>query len=545
MELEKTDIIPGEGSGVFRGGDADLVGDVIVIGSGPAGLAAAISARDEGASVLLFEANYDIGGHGILSGGNVSLGGGNVLQKDLGIEDSPDLIFSDWVRHDINRSRYNDRDIVRTFADAAVETFDFLVENGVKFIPVPSKLGDFYKADNASVERVFQCEEWPVLSELIAPFRKRNGSGLLRTLERSARAKGVNIFLNHRMTEVMRPAKNGPVTGVRVSAPTGDLKVHARKAVILATGGSSGNVQLRRVFDPRLTEVYQHAGAPYSQQTGDGELAAMAVGASLWATANQTYGSPHAVTRTGHIGCRWGYHNLVFEPQSPVFHIARATGLTVKDWRNVITVNQAGDRFWNEDDHTLAYLDAALGYSEAPGKATTLNGGGPVWAIFDADALEREGWDPRPPYVDPDGYFATGGTIEELARAIDNPYQPGAISPARLAATVARYNGFVASGADEDFGRPDPAFPILRPPFYAAWATPIVHDTLTGLRTDTQANVLDYGGNRIEGLFCAGESQGGFTLHGLGRCLVFGRLAGLAAAAREPSLVPIALQSGA
>jgi urocanate reductase len=98
---------------------------------------------------------------------------------------------------------------------------------------------------------------------------------------------------------------------------------------------------------------------------------------------------------------------------------------------------------------------------------------------------------------------------------------------------VERYNSFVASGVDSDFNKPTPLHPVARPPFYAAWATPILHDSLTGLRTDTHGQVIDTRGEAIAGLYCAGESQGGFAQHGLGRCLVFGRIAGRHAAQRN------------
>ena len=91
--------------------------DVVVIGAGAAGLAAAVSARDHGAALIVVEENFDIGGHAMLSGGRVHLGGGNALQERFGIQDSPDQVFADWTRHDRGDSRYNDRDLVRTFAD--------------------------------------------------------------------------------------------------------------------------------------------------------------------------------------------------------------------------------------------------------------------------------------------------------------------------------------------------------------------------------------------------------------------------------------------
>ena len=77
----------------------NLSADVVVIGAGAAGLAAAVSARDHGAAVIVVEENFDIGGHAMLSGGRVQLGGGNALQKKFNIKDSPDQVFADWTTH--------------------------------------------------------------------------------------------------------------------------------------------------------------------------------------------------------------------------------------------------------------------------------------------------------------------------------------------------------------------------------------------------------------------------------------------------------------
>jgi urocanate reductase len=185
--------------------------------------------------------------------------------------------------------------------------------------------------------------------------------------------------------------------------------------------------------------------------------------------------------------------------------LARATGLTVEDWQNVIFVNQTGRRFWNEVDGSYKFFAAAMAYS---GDSTKLNGGGPIWAIFDADAAAREKWNTKPPNVDPDGYFFTADTIGELAAKIASPYQKKPMSGAVLQDTVNRYNSFVAAGVDRDFKKPSPMYKIETPPFYAAWATPILHDTLTGLRTNTNTEVMDLRGEVISGLYCAGESQG-------------------------------------
>jgi urocanate reductase len=503
----------------------DLSADVVIIGAGVAGLPAAITARDLGASVIVVDENFDIGGRGILSGGRVHLGGGHALQQKAGIKDSADQVFADWVRHDAAVARYSDRDLVRVFADENAATFDFLIENGVQFRERP--IGP---EAASTVPRTFVTVEWHIPSEIYAPGGGRNGSGLVRRLEESARKKGAQILLRHEMKGIIRePGPAGKVLGIAVNQSGGAVNIEARRGVIIATGGHTGNVNFRRTFDPRLTEEYQQACMPYVFQGAKGELAAMELGAALWATANQTSEAGAAITKTRHIGCRWGYSSLSFRPESKLFPLAKATGLTVSDWQNMIFVNQNGQRFWNEADGSYRFFAAAMSYN---GDRSKLNGGGPIWAIFDADAASREKWDPNPPSVDPDGYFYTADTIAELAPRIKNPHQKKPISGTVLQETVNRYNAFVAAGADADFKKPTPMYKIEKPPFYAAWATPILHDTLTGLRTNTSGEVIDIHGAVIPGLYCAGESQGGFAQHGLARCMVFGRVAGRNAAKR-------------
>src|SRR5262249_32693195 len=123
----------------------------------------------------------------------------------------------------------------------------------------------------------------------------------------------------------------------------------ARKAIVIATGGSSGNVNFRRMFDPRLTEEYCGlAGMPWSNQDASGELAALAIGASLWGTYNQTGEFGETLTKPGLIGAQFGYRNLRWTPGSEVFDRVRATGLPVGDWQDVVLVNMLGQRFYDE-----------------------------------------------------------------------------------------------------------------------------------------------------------------------------------------------------
>jgi succinate dehydrogenase/fumarate reductase flavoprotein subunit len=502
----------------------DQTADVVIVGAGVAGLPAAITARDLGASVIVIDANYDIGGRGMLSGGRVQLGGGHALQQKFNIKDDADLVFHDWVRHDDAESRYSDRELVRVFADENVSAYQFLLDNGVEFIEKPIGPG----IDASTVARIFVTKEWHIPAEVVAPRRNRNGSGLVRRMTESAKKKGAQVLLKHRMTRIIREQPtSGRVLGIEVRTPERTINIRATNGVIVATGGHTGNVNFRRMFDPRLTEEYQQACAPYVDQDASGELAAMDIGASLWATAIQTSESGAAITKTRHVGCRWGYSSLVYEPDSIMFPQAKATGLTVKDWQNLIMVNQFGKRFWDEGDNSHKFFNAAMAYN---GDKTKLNGGGPIWAIFDADGAAREKWNTKPPNVDPDGWFYSADTLGELAGKIKNQHQKHPMPGAALTETVARYNSFVAEGADKDFNKKTPMHKIEKPPFHAAWSTPILHDALTGLRTNTDSQVVDTRGEVIAGLYCAGEVQGGFAQHGLARCIVFGRIAGRHAA---------------
>lgn len=502
----------------------DRVADVVIAGAGASGLCAAITARDQGASVLVVEQNADIGGHAMVSGGRIPLGGGTRLQKKFGIVDSADQVYLDHTHPGNLELRFSDRDLVRVWADENAATFDFLQDNGVQFVEVMPTL-----VNGGTVPRLFIAKVYS--DDLNVTINGSPGSGLVRALEKSARAKGVEILLRHSLTRIVRegPA-SGRVQGITATVQNKPVSIQARKGVIIATGGFTSNVEFRRMFDPRLTEEYQVAGEPWSRQSADGEMLAMAIGATLWGTSNVASERGRTVTKTRHIGVRYGYENLKWNPKSPMFPQAGGSGLTVRSYQDVICVNQGGRRFWNEMDNSYGFLNACLSRHDNAGKNGKTNGGGPIWAIFDADAVVREQWEPRPPNVDPNGWFYSADTIADLARRIANPYQLQPMPPRTLEDTVATYNSCVDAGKDPEFGRPGLMFKIQKPPFHAAWATPILHDALAGLRTNGRCEALDIRGQVIPGLYCAGESAGGFALHGLPRVTVFGRIAGREAA---------------
>lgn len=505
--------------------------DVVIAGAGASGLCAAVSARDQGVSVIAIDENHDIGGHAMLSAGNLPLGGGNSIQKKYGIVDSPDQVYLDHTDHKNPEFRFSDRDLVRMWADENAPTVEFLLENGVKFRD--GTPGILRRPPNpipqGSVPRMLNSVVFS--TDLEETINGSGGSGLVRGLEKSARAKGVEILLRHKLTGIIRESpSSGRVLGITAAFENRNVNIRARKGVIIATGGHTSNVEMRRIFDPRLTEEYQVAGEPWSRQSGDGELLAMALGASLWGTINQRTGAGSPMTKTRHIGCRYGYQSLKWNPNSPMIERAGGSGLTVVDYQNVILVNQFGLRFFNEMETYFDFLDACLGTNGNLGKDGKANGGGPIWAIFDSDAVSREKWDVNAPNVDTKGWFFTADTLAELARKIVNPYQYRPLPGEALTETVAKYNSYVDAGKDTDFNKPTPMFKVQKPPFYAAWATPILHDSLSGLKINRKCEVIDIHGRVIAGLYCAGESAGGFALHGLPRVTVFGRVAGREAA---------------
>ena len=271
------------------------------------------------------------------------------------------------------------------------------------------------------------------------------------------------------------------------------------------------------MFDPRLTEEYCGlAGMPWSDQDASGEIAAMAVGASLWGLFNYTGEFGSGITKPGAIGCQYGYVNVRWYPGSEVFDKARAIGLPVKDWQDVILVNMLGKRFYDETARPLQLqhlsehqsLRARTPISTPRTKNTTRaisstrRWPASATAITAADRSgrsstptrwrARSGRRSRRMSISTPASSSRPAAIEELAGKIEMKYQRVPMPPQNLAATVARYNSFVEAGKDADFGKPKPLHKIAKPPFYAAWATPVIHDTRAGLRINARCQVVDH-----------------------------------------------------
>ena len=317
----------------------DREADVVVIGGGAGGLVAAIAAREKGASVIIVEKNFDIGGRAMMSFGGLYIGGGNRMQKgrELGKDDTPDKVFEDWSRPEKPIGRFSDRELVRTYADNNLDLFDWLEKHGIKweaYRPEPDRLDRFRTRLNVV--------HWP--NEVTGPAR---GPGFVRPLAKTAREMGVEILLQQQMTKIHRESPtSGRVTGIAIVDVDNNyqqgsrrMNIRARKGIVVATGGSAGNPVFRTMFDPRLTEEYQAENSEWTQRTADGEIAAMQIGAAVGATACQTTQDDNLLNK-GRMGKKSNGGGTEVYPTAPHFFRARAIGLEVEDYQNVILVKE-------------------------------------------------------------------------------------------------------------------------------------------------------------------------------------------------------------
>ncbi len=547
--------------------------DVVVCGAGGAGLLAALKASDEGCRVICIDANFDIGGHAIVSYGITHSGGGTSYQKEQGIEDTPDQYFIDHTDPTASDSRFNRHDVIRECADRMVECFEWMLEKGMK---VKGALVNSMGAANCdTVARSAFGDPAGYVNMVDGKVNEGEPSGVAvtRPFEAAAREQGVDFMMDRHMDALIQDG-SGRVVGIRAShtprfyadgtqlvgeqaarnidETRDEITIHAGKAVVLATGGGSGNVAYRTMFDPRWgVEMDGCAGEPYSFQDASGEIAALSIGAGIESAGSWTYLPTMAVVPSQRVGCRFTYINLPWDEGSPLWEFAGAKGVLLTEYDGAIQVNMLGRRFVNEElgfansgsansvttgaEAKDLYCGACLGsvvLDEGTGHAKRV--GGPVWAIFDDAYAQEQGYALEYPNVDEaNGYFFKADTVEGLAESIVNKYHEDVkMDPATLKETVDAYNAMVDAGQDTEFGKSAELMTrkIETGPFYAAWATPNMHDCLAGLKTDGRRQVLKVDETPIEGLFACGECAGGHRAHGLGKVQTSGYIAGFYAA---------------
>ena len=486
----------------------DMEADVIVVGSGPTGLPAAVAAVEKGASVIVLEQMKEVGGAGVIAGGILSMGGGTRVQKLIGTEDSPDLMFKRLLDYADKDNKRNDPAILRIFCDYNPGTLDWLEARGVRF--GNEILG------GAAMDALHQSRPYHlVLWDKEGPGRlsryanvTTSGAGLIKPLEAHARAKGVKILLEHKMTRIIRKeGTSGRVLGVEVQAGNKKLFFRAKKGVILGTGSWKGNKFLRKLFDSRITEDIGITGAPFTNPDGSGIVAGLEIGAVLCSDrANDS-----ALFRR-----MFGTKHYNFPLNSPY----GAPGLAIAGsrWGDVIFVNKQGKRFFKEQD-----VPSYGNYSAFDVFFT--QEGHVLWTIFDDKAAKKNKWNVGAPDTEKDCAFSAP-TLAELAKLIQVPADA-------LADTVQKYNSYVDAGKDPDFDKPKTLLKskIETGPFSAAWVSIYAHDTCGGLAINAKSQILDIYGKVIPGLYGGGEAVGGLEFPGMNRGIILGRIAGENAAA--------------
>lgn len=460
----------------------DETADVAVIGSGFAGLMAAIKARDAGAGVVILEKMSHYGGNSIISGGGCCSYDSKLhLRQKLGLgEDSWQLHMEDTIRGGNGKSVPELVDVMTRHAPEAV---DFFVDAGVKFAGTLARLGGH------SAHRSYLVEG-------------NRGIEMLEPLRDMALKNGAALRLDTAVTRIWRESADSPVAGLELDCGGKTVELRVRRAIVMASGGFSRDVGLRTRYNPNLTDAYNcsnHKGA-----TGECIRFAQAIGADiihmehiqLFPTANPKNGSLDKEALDAYSSTGFGSLN----------------------------VDRYGRRFVNELGGRDEVSDAQiLGVKEKP-TYTILSR-----AMYDALAVPETVIEAGVR----SGRITAADSIPELAQKLDMP---------ELAATVLRHNSYLAAGNDPEFHKPISShmIPLTTGPYYAIAQWPTIHFCMGGLRFDTSARVLDADGRPIPRFYAAGECCGG--IHGANRlagnaiteCMVFGAIAGSGAAAEKP-----------
>ena len=460
--------------------------DLVIVGGGGAGLAAAIIARETGASCMVLEADQKLGGATSLSAA-VLYAAGTSVQRARGIlHDTPDAMYHYMMT--LAGWEANPR-IVRILCDQSAPALEWLVSIGVEFPPeylVCSGVDDTPRGH---------------------PSRGAGGSVAERLIN-AAGARGVEHALNTRVESLI--VEKGRVVGVRAEGT--ELRAGA---VVLATGGFGNSPQMvERLFPTAARHgdwTYAvHFAAPFI--LGDGIKLGESVGAQIV-----------------------GHDTGLLLPTSGLGKFVEAF---LPPW--IMLVNRNGQRFMDEsapyavsgyiinaqpDQHAYAIFDetALVEGSQDMRFADPYHSGAamPTWEY----SLLRKGIEA--------GKILKADTIAHLANQIG-------ITPEALEASAERYNGYCDGGEDREyFKKAERYFPLRHPPFYAREVrASVIGQTGAGLNINEKAQVLDARGGTVQGLYAAGEVLGcscgkRYSGGGVGilNAMVFGRIAGREAAA--------------
>ena len=529
--------------------------DVAVVGSGAAGLSAALSAAVRGAKVVILEKSELLGGTSAMSGGGTWIPCNRYARED-GLEDSPGDVMQ-YLRATAPEGWGEKEDALwQSFVDHAPEMLDFVeAHSPLRFqrVDEPDPMADMpggrangrmltprlisrrvagayaSKIRNSTAPqsityneaKLYHVYEDPMKAALLlgprwlfrmAVGRVACGQALVAGLLAACHKQGCRIVTSARVRELLQDADTGRVEGLVFDTDEGSETLRVRQGVILATGGFEWDSEmLARHFAGPVDRL----GSPRTN-TGDGQKMAQAAGAEMermdqanvYATLPTTYrGKPHGVPAMFHV--------------SP----------------HCIIVNQEGRRFVSEYDYNVG--EALDRRDSGTGEPINL----PAWVIGDRRFLHHSILFKHFARREP-GFLVRAGSIAELAKTVDVPGEA-------LEETVARYNGFVAAGRDTDFRRGESTWEryaagndgtggnpalgsIERAPFVACRFGRSILGTKGGARTNASGQVVRPDGAIIGGLYCAGNAMAnpfGTRAVGsgttIGPCLTWGYICGL------------------
>lgn len=463
--------------------------DVVVVGSGVAGTAAAIEAATAGSKVLVLESLPKLGGSSAMSGGVVYAGGGTALQKACGVEDSAEAMRDYIVAAS---GLYGQRDKIDLYCEHSPAHFDWLVQQGVHYEPsytsekgLPGTTDSLYYSGSEQVYR-YASNIKPAPRGHVPGFKGwTGGRSLMEALIPAAQKAGAK-YLTGVNCERLIIESDGRVAGVKVSMDGDTRYIRAKKGVVLAAGGFIHNREMLSVYAPELAQCSVPWGNMGDQGMG------IRMGMSVGGTAAQMH------------------HGFAIMPLYLPDHVLKG-----------IVVNERGQRFIGEDVYH-AFLGHEIAYHQ----------GGRAWLI--TDKTSQYGYDDYRV-----SEAARADSIAMLERMLDFPANA-------LMDSVGYYNRFATKGKDPLLNKAKPYLsPIATAPFIAYdlsvdKAFFPVH-TFGGLRTNTRSEVLDAWDAPIPGLYAAGRTTAGVPVApyiasgiSVGDGSFFGRIAGRIAAGGKP-----------
>lgn len=471
--------------------------DVIVVGTGFSGLAAAAKAAERGYKVLILEKMGRVGGNSVINGGGMAVPM-NKYQKKHGIEDSGDKFIADCLKAGLG---INHVEMLQTIVKRSNDALEFALKCGAKFQDVkPAWFGGH------SAPRTLVTENM-------------SGSGIIQPMAAFVeKLPGCKILTRAKMDDFVMSNDGTAVLGVTarinyrfdknllnddIENKSGEKKVYrAKKGVILASGGFAMDKVFRKMQDPRIAEdqdATNHDGATAGAMLKAFQIGAMPVHIDWiqqgpWASPDERgFGVAPLLTQQGLF----------------------VHGIAVDVRNGKRFMNEMADRKTRADAEYVILREAPKAYPVVIG---TYNTFGPQI------------------YPQVDKGLATGvmkkfDTLDALAANYKIPADA-------LKESVKKYNETALAGKEDEFKKQTlkdlKAAPIdMKGPFYAIRLMPKPHHTMGGLKIDTSARVISANTNKpIPGLFAAGEVTGG--THGASRlgtvavtdCLTFGLIAG-------------------